>query len=312
MSSLRIIFFGTPEFAVPSLEALLAAGEEVVAVVTQPDRPKGRGRKLCPPPVKVLAESHRIPVLQPTKVRTPEFVESLAAFKPDLGLVTAYGRILVQDVLDLPTYGCINVHGSLLPKYRGAAPVQWAVLNDEEIAGVTIMQMDAGLDTGDILLPGSVAVSADDTSATLAVKLAKLGGELLVEALARLRRGELDPIKQDDSQATLAPLLKKEDSPIDWQRGARQISAQIRGLDPWPLASTTYQGKRLRLFRPQVVSEEAQAAPGTIIKADKKGLLIATGDGCLLVQEIQRDGSRRMAVASFLQGHKISCGDILA
>ena len=303
---------GTPYFAVPSLQALIDQGENVVAVVTQPDRPKGRGRKLCPPPIKELAEKYAIPVLQPVKVRTQEFINELRSFSADLFLVTAYGRILTEGVLAIPPMGCINVHGSLLPKYRGAAPVQWSILNGDSEAGVTIMQMDAGMDTGDILLPGKIAIEPDDTSATLAVKLASLGGQLLTEALSRLRANNLPPMKQDESKVTMAPLLRKEDSTIDWHKSARQISCQIRGLDPWPLASTTLREKRLRLFLPQVLEGSGQASPGTIIKADKNGILVSTGKESLLIKEVQKDGSKRMSAASYLQGNTLEVGERFA
>jgi len=308
--SWRIIFMGTPEFAVPALQALLDQRKNVVAVVTQPDRPKGRGRKLGPPPVKELAISAGLPVLQPVKVRT-ELVERLRPFKPDLIIVAAYGRILPANVLELPSLGCLNIHGSLLPKYRGAAPIQWAVLNGEAETGITIMQMDPGLDTGDILLPGKLPIAPDDTAASLFPKMAELGGRLLIEALDRLRAGNLPPQKQNDSLATLAPPLRKEDALLDWHSSAFTLSCRIRGLDPWPLAHTTLNGKRLRPFRPEVIEQDNDAAPGTIIKADKDGLLVACSKDSLLIREVQMDGSKRMPVASFIQGHPINPGQIL-
>ncbi len=309
--NLRIIFMGTPEFAVPTLQALIDHGENVVAVVTQPDRPKGRGRKLTPPPVKILAEKAGIPVLQPTKVRTQDFQDLLRSFSPDIFLVTAYGRILTEDVLNVPPLGCINVHGSLLPKYRGAAPIQWAILKGEQEAGITIMQMDEGMDTGDMLLTDKTNITDIDTSATLANKLSKLGGNLLIKALDKLKNNNLPPIKQDDSQATLAPLLKKEDGIIDWHKSASEISCQIRGLDPWPLATSSLSGKRVRLFSPEVISETSNKTPGTVIQANKNGLLISTGKNMILIKDIQKDGSKRMTVESFLLGHQIDVGEKL-
>lgn len=306
----RIIFMGTPEFAVPALQALLDHHENVVAVVTQPDRPKGRGRKLSPPPVKELALSAGIPVLQPVKVKT-ELVKQLQPFKPDLIIVAAYGRILPANVLELPRLGCLNIHGSLLPKYRGAAPIQWAILNGEAETGITIMQMDPGLDTGDILLPGKLPITPHDTAASLFPKMAELGGRLLIEALARLRAGNLPPQKQNDQLATLAPPLRKEDAVLDWRNSAFKLSCRIRGLDPWPLAHTTLNGKRLRLFLPEVIEQENDAVPGTILKTDKKGLLIACSQNALLIKEVQLDGSKRMPVASFVLGHHITPGQIL-
>ncbi len=310
-NSLKIVFMGTPDFAVPALKSLLANHENVVAVVCQPDRPKGRGRKLTAPPVKDVAQDAGIPVLQPVKVKT-ELVKQLAPYEPDLIIVAAYGRILPDNVLNLPRLGCLNIHGSLLPKYRGAAPIQWAVLNGDSETGITIMQMDAGLDTGATLLSGKLTIDIQDTSATLFIKMAKLGGELLTEALAKLRSGDLTPQKQDDKLATLAPPLSKDAAPINWQDSAARISCQIRGLDPWPLAHTTLNGKRLRLFLPIISTNETKKIkPGTIIKADKEGLLIACGSGSLLVQELQLAGSKRMPVAAFIQGRPLKTGQLL-
>ncbi|MFH1020948.1 MAG: methionyl-tRNA formyltransferase [Pseudomonadota bacterium] len=299
---------GTPEFAVPSLQALLDHGEEVAAVVCQPDKPKGRGRKLSPPPVKELALAAGLPVLQPAKVRTREFLAELRSYTPDLMVVTAYGRILTGPVLSLPPLGTINVHGSLLPRYRGAAPVQWAVLNGDPETGITIMQMDEGMDTGDILLPGRLAIEPDDTAGTLAVKMAQLGGRLLIEALERLKAGNLPPQKQDDSLATPAPPLSKELSEIDWRRQAQEISCQIRGLDPWPMAHTTLDGKWLRLFAPQVSAGTVREAPGTLCRAGKAGLVVATGKDYLRLGEVQLEGSKRMSADAFLRGRPLKAG----
>ncbi|MBU0730041.1 MAG: methionyl-tRNA formyltransferase [Proteobacteria bacterium] len=304
----RIIFMGTPDLAVASLQSLITNKENIVAVITQPDRPKGRGRHLAPPPVKVLAEDAGIPVLQPEKIKTEAFLNEIRALAPDMIIVAAYGRILPEALLSLPPLGTINVHGSLLPKYRGAAPIQWAVLNGEKETGVTIMQMDAGMDTGDILLPARIPIEAEDTSGTLFEKLALLGGKTLVRALEGMRKGEIRPMKQDDSQSTLAPPLTKEQARIDWQQSAWKISCQIRGLDPWPKAYTELSGGRVRLFSPTVQSQQVHEKPGTICAADKEGLLVATGDGYLLAREVQRDGSNRMPVEAFLQGQKIDVG----
>ncbi len=304
----RIIFMGTPEFAVPSLKALLVHGENVVAVVTQPDRPKGRGRKLTPPPVKELALQEGLPVLQPTKIRTDDFLNSLREFSPDLIVVTAYGRILPGPLLNLPPLGTINVHGSLLPKYRGAAPIQWAVINGETETGITIMQMDEGMDTGDILLPGALAIEPDDTAGTLSVKMAELGGRLLVEALKLLKAGKLTPHKQDESQATMAPPLTKELGRIDWSKPAFALSCLIRGLDPWPTAYTHLDGKLLRLFSPRVIEDQVDQQPGTLCRADAEGLLIATSKDYLLVKAVQLEGSKRMPVDAFLRGRPLTPG----
>ena len=310
-AKLRIIFMGTPEFAVPALRQLIEQGEEVVAVVTQPDRPKGRGQHLTPPPVKVVAEQAGIPILQPTKIKTEAFLDELRAYAADVILVAAYGRILPPALLTLPRLGCINVHGSILPKYRGAAPIQTAILRGEKEAGVTIMQMDAGLDTGDMLLVGSLPVCDDDTSSTLIPRLADLGGRLLLEALDLLKQGQLKPQRQDDSQATLAPPLTKDLAPIQWQDSAFAISCQIRGLDPWPLAHTSYEGKQFKLFCPTVLHEPCPASPGTVVRADKSGLVIACGQDLLRVTEIQFEGKKRMPVQAFLLGHPLTPGVVL-
>lgn len=304
----NIIFMGTPEFAVPTLQALLDHGENVVAVICQPDRPKGRGRKVQPPPVKILAEKHDIPVLQPTKIRTEEFHNSLLEYKPDLFIVTAYGRILPESLLSLPPLGTINVHGSLLPKYRGAAPVQRAILSGDDQTGITIMQMDAGMDTGDILLPESLPIAPEDTATTLAIKMSTLGGTLLVQALDLLRDDKLPPSKQDSTHATDAPMLAKDEATIDWSHSAKQISCQIRGLDPWPKATTTLGKKWLRPYKPVVIDEQTSQAPGTILDVAKQGIRIATGDGILLFNEIQLEGKKRMDVAAFILGYQLKTG----
>lgn len=310
-SNLRIIFMGTPDFAVPSLRMLIENNETVVAVVTQPDRPKGRGRKVTSSPVKLLAQKSGIEVLQPTKIKTESFLDELRSYQPDVILVAAYGRILPQAVLSLPRLGCINVHGSILPKYRGAAPIQTAILRGEREAGVTIMQMDCGLDTGDMLLVGSLPVNDQDTSASLIPRLAELGGSLLLQVLGLLAAGRLEPQKQDDSQATLAPPLTKEDGIIRWENTASAISCQIRALDPWPTASTWLQGKQIKLFSPTVIAESSPGQPGLIVAADKNGLIIACGQNQIQVAEIQADGGKRMPVHAFLLGHPLSTGLVL-
>lgn len=307
----NIIFMGTPEFAVPSLQAMLDHGENIVAVICQPDRPKGRGRKMQPPPVKVLAEQHNIPVLQPEKIRTEEFHQKLLTYSPDLFVVTAYGRILPETLLNIPPLGTINVHGSLLPKYRGAAPVQRAILAGDEQTGITIMQMDAGMDTGPILLPQALPIADDDTAASLGLKMSTLGGTLLVQALDLLRADQLHPTAQNDAFATDAPMLRKDEAVIDWNHSARQISCQIRGLDPWPKATTMLGGKWLRPFKPRVLEGEATAAPGTIVDVSKQGITVATGKGSLLFAEIQLEGKKRMEVGAFIQGYQLETGLIL-
>lgn len=308
MTPFRIVFMGTPEFAVPSLAALISGPDQVVGVVCQPDRPKGRGRRLLPPPVKVLAEQAGLPVLQPVKIRSDALLAEIAALRPDLLVVAAYGRILPGPLLNLPALGAINVHGSLLPKYRGAAPIQWALINGEPETGVTIMQMDEGMDTGAILLPAALPIDEDDTSGCLFVKLAELGAATLLTALERLHAGSLPPIRQDDTTASEAPMLRKEMGHLDWGRPAPELHCLIRGLDPWPMASSPLDGRRLRLFAPKLAEGRGNEAPGTILRADALGLLVATGQGRLLIREVQPEGRRRMTVAEFLHGARIEPG----
>lgn len=309
---LRIIFMGTPDFAAATLKALIDGPDEVVAVVTQPDRAKGRGKKLTPPPAKILAEAAGIPVLQPTKIKTEDFRNGLLSYQPDLMVVTAYGRILPKALLELPPLGCINVHGSLLPKYRGAAPIQWAVINGEAETGVTIIQMDAGMDTGDMLLRVKIAISLDETAGSLFDKLADLGSATLLTAIQGLQEGTIIPIPQDHSLATVAPMLKKDDGLIDWHKDAQEIERLIRGLDPWPSAFCFLNGKRLRLFKPEVLHQDSDQPPGTVLQADKRGVLVACGRNTLLTKEIQPAGKKRMAVESFLCGQPIAAGTLLS
>jgi methionyl-tRNA formyltransferase len=299
---LRIIFMGTPEFAVPPLRELIKGPDNVVAVVCQPDKKKGRGRKFTPPPVKQAAVEQGIPVLQPRSIRTEDFLEEIRSLEPDMIAVAAYGKILPGPLLFLPPLGTLNVHGSLLPKYRGAAPIQWAVINCEQETGVTIMQMDEGMDTGDILLPAAIPITNDDTAGTLFVRLAELGGKSLVKAIRLLKEGRLTPVRQDDSRATEAPLLSKEMGHIDWRQEAGRLHCLIRGLDPWPSAYGFLGGKRFRFFRPEVVAGPVIEEPGTICRADRDGMLIATGKDYLLVHEIQPEGRKRMDVQSCLCG----------
>ncbi len=308
----RIVFMGTPDFAVPTLEKLIEGPDDVVAVVTQPDRTKGRGRKLSSPPVKKAAQAHHIPVLQPTKIKTDEFLSLLKSYQPDLIVVAAYGRILPSSILQLPPLGCINVHGSLLPRHRGAAPIQWAVIKGDKRAGVTIMNMDEGMDTGDILLPESIEVSEDDTAGSLFIKLSELGGVALLKALELLREGQLIPTKQDHSLATMAPPLKKDDGRIDWNLSAQELHGLIRGLDPWPIAFSFLNGKRIKLFSPEVMYKDCDHPPGTVLMSSKQGILIATGENCLLVREVQPEGKKRMSTEAFICGHPIEPGTVFS
>lgn len=309
MKPLRILFMGTPDFAVPVLQALLDGPDTIIGAVCQPDRKKGRGKKLQAPPVKVLAREAAIPVLQPTTIRTDDFLAEIRDLAPDLIVVAAYGKILPGSLLNLPPMGTINVHGSLLPKYRGAAPIQWALINGETETGVTIMQMDEGMDTGDILLPAKLAITEEDTAGTLFEKLSLLGGRTLVEAIALLKEGKLPPVKQDDALATEAPMLTKEQGHLDWNRPAGELHCLVRGLDPWPSAYGFLGDKRFRFFKPEVVARSSGETPGTICRADKEGLLVACGTDSLLIREIQPEGKKRMPVAACLCGTPLTAGD---
>lgn len=309
MTGLRIVFMGTPEFACPTLQKLIERGEQVVAVVTQPDRPKGRGQQMMPPPVKVLAERHGIPVLQPIKVRTPENIEQIRELAPDLVVVVAFGQILPKALLDIPPKGCINVHASLLPRYRGAAPLNWCIINGETETGVTTMLMDVGLDTGDMLLKKITPIDPDEDASSLHDRLSRIGAEALTETLDLLVAGKLVPEKQDDSLTNYAPLLKKEHGIIDWSRDAASIKNQIRGMTPWPGAYTELDGKTLKLYR--VRTGNGTGIPGTIITVDRTGIEIACGTGSIIVDELQLEGKKRLPASEFLSGFRIGPGTIL-
>jgi len=306
---MKIVFMGTPEFAVPSLRALAESGDEVVALVAQPDKPSGRGRKLTPPPTKQLAGELGIPVLQPSGIRTDEFVRELKKLNPDLICVVAYGKILPKAVLDLPRLGCINVHASLLPEYRGAAPINWAIARGEKVTGVTTMMMDEGMDTGDVLLQREMPIDDEDTGKTLSGKLSQLGAELLIETIELLRKGELRPQKQDESRATYAPLLKKEDGRIDWGKPAVEIGNLVRGMLPWPGAFTTLGGKLLKVFKVRVL--EGQGRPGEVIESQSGVLRVGTGEGTIEIEELQIEGGKRLDSKAFLAGRKIEPGTVL-
>ena len=306
---MRLVFMGTPDFASASLEALLRSNDSVVGIVTQPDRPKGRGQTLTPSPVKLLAQQVQIPLLQPLKMKDPEFLHALAGWKPDMIAVAAFGRILPPVILTLPPLGCINVHGSLLPKYRGAAPIQWAIINGETETGITTMLMDEGMDTGAILLQEAIPITTHETSGTLAPRLAELGGKLLVETITRLKAGTLVPQPQDTSRATLAPLLKKEDGAIDWTLPAMVLANRVRGLSPWPGAYTTVAGSdSWRIWRALALPGPVTTPPGVIVAITREAIHVATGDGVLAVMELQPANSRRMAVSQYLAGHPVAVG----
>lgn len=304
---MRIIFMGTPDFALPSLEALIKGPDQLVCVISQPDRPKGRGRKLVPPPVKVRAEAAGIPVLQPDNLGAAA-IDEIKLWEPELIVVAAYGRILPASFLELPVHGCINVHGSILPRHRGAAPIQWALITGDAEVGVTIMQMDTGMDTGPILLTKAIKPEPDETAGSLFPKIGALGAQALLETIALLADGNLTMIPQKQEEATLAPMLKKQDGFINWQESAVTIERLVRGLDPWPTAYCTIDNLKLQLFLPQVLRQQPRHPAGTILRADPEGLLIATGDGCLLIREVKPAGKKRMSVASFLNGHSLAIG----
>ncbi len=306
---MRIVFMGTPDFAVPSLKALVEAGHEICGVFTQPDKPKNRGMKLQQPPVKEYAVSAGLTVFQPVKMRDGEALEILRTLNPDLIAVAAYGKILPVDILELPRLGCINVHSSLLPKYRGAAPINWAILNGEDETGVTIMYMAEGMDTGDILAQAQTPIDLDENAAQLFDRLADMGAKLLVDTVAALEAGKVHPIPQDEAQATRAPMLSKELSPLNWVRTARQLHDQVRGLYPWPAATAILDGIRCKVLRTEITGETTGSAPGIVVQADKKGLRVACGDGRILdILELQPDGKKPMAAPAFLLGHPIPQG----
>lgn len=304
---MRLVFMGTPDFAVPSLKALVEAGHEVAAVFTQPDKPKNRGMKLQPTPVKEYALTENIPVYQPGKLRDGEALAILKGIMPELIVVAAYGKILPADILTLPRLGCINVHSSLLPKYRGAAPINWAILNGEHESGVSIMYMAEGLDTGDVIDAAATEITLEDTASTLHDRLAAMGAELLTDVVARLAAGTASRTPQCEEASCYAPMLSKELSPMDWNRSARQLHDQVRGLIPWPSAVTEIDGVRCKIWKTTLTGEVTGKLAGTILQADKKALKIACGDGQVLrIDELQPDGKKRMAATAFLLGHPIS------
>ena len=302
---MRIVFMGTPDFAVPSLQALIDAGHDVCAVYTQPDKPQGRKQILTAPPVKTLALEHDIPVFQPNTLKNEDEQARLRELAPEVIIVVAYGKLLPKAVLDIPPHGCINVHGSLLPRWRGAAPIQWAVIAGDEMAGVTTMQMAEGLDTGDMLLTYETKVGEKETAGELFDRLAKSGAELLTQTLVKL--DEITPRPQDDAQSCYAHMLDKQMAVIDWSKSAHEIDCLIRGLNPWPIALTTLSGERLKVFAAEKANGNGE--PGTVLEADpKKGLTVACGEGALGLIEIQLVGGKRMKATDFLRGHVIEVG----
>lgn len=295
---MKIIFAGTPDFACPSLQALIDSPHEIVAVYTQPDRPKGRGQQVIASPIKLLAQQHNLPVFQPLNLKT----ENLPA--ADVMIVAAYGLILPKRILDMPRYGCINVHASLLPRWRGASPIQQAILAGDKESGVTIMQMDIGLDNGDMLLQKKCAIGNDDTAQSLHDKIAELGATGLIDTLDLLEKSKLKPIKQDEALVTHAPKIQKSDAKINWRESAAEIERKIRGFNPWPIAFCEFKNQPLRIWQATALSEKAHKAPGTIEKHSKDALIVATGDGLLAIKKLQLAGGRPISAADFINAHK--------
>ena len=310
---MKVVFMGTPDFAVGTLEALIEAGHEVIGVVTQPDKPKGRGKTLMATTVKEVALKHQIPVYQPKKVREAGFTETLGRLAPDVIVVAAFGQIITKEILDIPRFGCINVHASLLPAYRGAAPIQWAVINGEKESGVTIMQMDEGLDTGDMIDKVVVPLAQDETGGSLFDKLSQAGARLCVKVLKDLEEGNAVRVKQPEESTTpYASMISKKMGEIDWNRSAKSIEQLIRGLDPWPSAYTKLQGKTLKLWKAEAQKENVpEGVPGEVVKVERDTFCIQTGDGILKIEEVQLEGKKRMDTAAFLRGFHLSQGERL-
>ena len=306
-----IVFMGTPEFAVPSIEAVLRAGHPVSLVVTQPDRPKGRGRRLAPTPVKAAAQAAGIRVIQPQCLKSGEAVAQISAAAPDIIVVVAFGHVLRGNILDIPRLGAVNVHGSLLPKYRGPAPIHWAIINGESETGVTTMKMDTGLDTGDMLLKAATPIGPEETTEDLHDRLARMGADLLVETLAGLSSGTLSPEPQDHGEASYAPMLAKAHGRMDWNCSAKELNAFIRGMTPWPGAFTFAGDQRLKVFASEVIDIDVSDKPGTVIRGFPDELRVATGRGALSILEIQGASGKRMAIRVFLMGAKLPPGTVL-
>lgn len=303
---MKVIYLGTPDFAVAPLEAILQAGHEVTLVVTQPDKQKGRGKEVQMTPVKMCALSHGIPVFQPEKIKEQEAVTELKRYQADIYVVAAFGQLLSEEILQMPRFGCINIHASLLPAYRGAAPIQWVILNGEEKTGITIQQMEKGLDTGDILLKRALVIEPKETGESLHDKLMALGAELVVEALSGIEKGELVPEKQDDSLSSYAAKLTKSLGEIDWQKDAVSIERLVRGLNSWPSAYTYYKGKTLKIWEAEVLEETEMKKPGTVAAVGKDYFDVQTGNGILRIKTLQLEGKRRMSVKEFLLGYSVT------
>lgn len=309
---MRVIFMGTPDFSVGTLEALVEAGHDVCLAVTQPDKPKGRGKEMQFTPVKEAALKHGIPVFQPRRVREPECVEELRKYNADVCVVIAFGQILPKEILELTPHGCMNVHASLLPAYRGAAPIQWALISGEEVTGITTMQMDEGLDTGDMLLKVEVPITSEDTGETLHDKMAAAGAKLAVETLAAMEAGTLKPEKQGETTTPYAKMLKKEMGNIDWSKSAVEIERLVRGMNSWPSAYTKWDNKVMKIWKAAVEAGNTEAAAGTVVRVEKDSFAVQTGDGLLVVKELQIPGKKRMDSGAFLRGYQIPENTVLS
>ncbi len=308
---MKVIFMGTPDFSVGTLEALVEAGHEVVLAVTQPDKPKGRGKEMQFTPVKECALEYNIPVYQPRRVREAECIEELRKYEADIMVVVAFGQILPKEILDMTPYGCVNVHASLLPKYRGSAPIQWAIIDGEEVTGVTTQQMNEGIDTGDILLKKEIVIDAKETGGSLFDKLAVAGAKLCVETLKGLEEKTIIPIPQGDSPTAYAKMLNKQLGNIDWSKSAIEIERLIRGLSPWPSAYTNWNDKIMKIWDAEVMSGASESNPGTIVRVEKDAFYVQTGDGLLKVRELQIPGKKRMDAGAFLRGYQVKEGEML-
>lgn len=308
---MKVVFMGTPDFSVPTLEEIIKAGHEVIGVITQPDKPKGRGKLVAYPPVKEKAMEYNIPIFQPAKLRDESFVEVLKELAPEVIVVVAFGQILPKSILDIPKYGCINVHASLLPKYRGAAPIQWSIIDGEKNTGITTMFMDVGLDTGDMLLQAKTAIDPEETGGSLHDKLSLIGGALLVETLERLEAKTLQRIKQDDSKSNYVKVLDKGLGVIDFNKSAIEIERLIRGLNPWPSAYTSLDEKTLKIWKAKVLDGVYKGTPGEIIDVTKDEIIVLSGQGALSILELQLEGKKRMNADQFLRGYQIQKGTIL-
>ena len=308
---MKIVYMGTPDFAVAPLEALIQAGHQVTAVVTQPDKQRGRGKEVQMTPVKECALKHGIPVFQPVKIKEKEAVDRLREYPADIFVIAAFGQLLSEEILKMPPFGCVNIHASLLPAYRGAAPIQWVILNGEKETGVTIMQMEKGLDTGDMLLKKAIPIEPKETGESLHDKLMEVGAELIVEALPLIESGKIIPEKQEDSKSSYASRLNKEMGHIDWNRDAEQLERLVRGLNSWPSAYTSYQGKTLKIWEADVIGEQSGKLPGEITQVGKDFVDVACGKDILRIYSLQLEGKKRMAVKDFLLGYEIKQGMML-